>query len=137
MNPPSLRDYKAEAYNLGSPSPAPIKPLNSLSAFPKARSTSTSKIPGLKVKLDFGKGRKRSRPSPDDDSDELGLLESPPKRLKMNKEEMTTLLRDMFKEHEEKNAQSNSALLVQVREIKTHLQTETDARKEMDTRLEN
>ena len=75
MNPPSLSDYKLEAYNPGSPNPEPKVPLKTI------KRVTTSKIPApLKVKLNFtpkDSTRKRSRRSEDSDSEDK---ESPPKK---------------------------------------------------------
>ena len=89
MNPPSLSDYKLEAYNLGSPTPDPQVTLKTI------KRATTSKIPALKVKLNFtprDSSKKRGRKTEDSDSESQ---ESPPKKLKMDDKAMAAMARTL------------------------------------------
>ena len=105
MNQPSFKDYKDEVYNIGSPPPDPKGPLKTI------KKATASKIPKLKVKLNFTpKGnsstRKRSRVAEDSDSD---LLESPPKKIKMDEKTVELMMEKLSEKWNEKMSESIKA----------------------------
>ena len=138
MHQPRLSDYKDEVYNLGSPTPDPKVPIKTI------KNATVSKIPTLKVKLNFtpkgDSSRKRSRAAADSDSDDL--LESPPKKIKMDQQSIE-MIQTMMEAMEKKitaNLTANMNTTLQPLQqtmtgIRTDMEKETAARVEMQNKL--